>query len=223
MAWANQAGVAFWNAPSLADLLARDFSSLSEATVTRNQAVMAEHAAGRSVREQWTVYPNGKPITAKMHSTAVRLDDGRIGILYEAHPMPEGFDPAALRAVEALQHTSVRVALHRVDGSAILRNPAAVRAFGPVSAAGQADDFAAMFVDRQMADAAREAVAAGQTFSVELELATPEGPHWHGLDARPVLDPVTGEPLVQVNARDIADRKAAEPNLPTSLRHRSAA
>ncbi len=210
MAWANEAGVAFWNAASLADFLARDFSSMSESTVTRNKAVMAEHAAGRTVREQWTLYPKGKPITAKMHSTSVRLADGRIGVLYQAHPMPEGFDPAALRSVEALQHTSVRVALHRIDGSAILRNPAAVRAFGPVVANGKDDDFTAMFVDRDLAAAARASVAAGQTFSAELEVATPDGPHWHGLDARPVLDPVTGEALVQVNARDIADRKAAE-------------
>ncbi len=223
MVWANDAGLTFWNAASMADFLARDFSSMSESTVTRNKAVMSEHAAGRTVREQWTLYPKGKPTTAKIHSTSVRLPDGRIAVLYQAYLMPEGFDPAALRSVEALQHTSVRVALHRMDGSAILRNPAAVRAFGPVAADSRADDFTAMFVDRGLAAAAREAVAAGQTFSAELELATPQGPHWHGLDARSVLDPVTGEPLVQVNARDIADRKAAERALERAKEYAEAA
>jgi signal transduction histidine kinase len=213
MAWANAAGVAFWNAESRAELLARDFGKMSEATVTRNEATMAELAAGRSVREQWTLYPKGKPVTVKAHSTAVAMDDGSLAILYEAHVAPDDVDPAVLRAVEALQHTSVRVALHRTDGVAILRNPAAVRALGALHLDQPSDDFAAMFVDAETAARARAIVEGGGTFSEEVQLATLKGPHWHGLDARPVPDPVTGEMLVQINARDIADRKAAEQEL----------
>ena len=210
MAWANAAAIAFWNAASREELLARDFSNMSEATLTRNLAAMAEHAAGRTVREQWTLYPKGKPVTVKTHSNAVALEDGTIAILFEAHVASETIDPTMLRAVEALQHTAVRVALHRMDGVAILRNPAAVRALGAINPELGVDDFAAMFTDQETAVRARAAVAGGQTFSEELLLATIHGPHWHGLDARPVLDPVTGETVVQVNARDIADRKAAE-------------
>jgi signal transduction histidine kinase len=223
MAWANAAGVAFWNAESRAELLARDFANMSEATVTRNEATVAEFAAGRTVREQWTLYPKGKPVTVKAHSTGVVMDDGSIAILYEAHVAPDDVDPAVLRAVEALQHTSVRVALHRMDGAAILRNTAAVRALGAVNPDALADDFAAMFVDAGAAGRARAIVAAGGTFSEEVLLATLRGPHWHGLDARPVPDPVTGEMLVQINARDIADRKAAELELQRAKLHAEAA
>ena len=46
MLWANPAGVAFWKADSLEEFLARDFADLSEATITRNQVVMAERATG---------------------------------------------------------------------------------------------------------------------------------------------------------------------------------
>ena len=101
MAWANAAGVAFWNAESRAELLARDFANMTEATVTRNEATMAELAAGRTVREQWTLYPKGKPVTVKAHSTAVAMEDGSLAILYEAHVAPDDVDPAVLRAVEA--------------------------------------------------------------------------------------------------------------------------
>ncbi len=223
MAWANAAGVAFWNAESRAELLARDFANMTEATVTRNEATMAELAAGRTVREQWTLYPKGKPVTVKAHSTAVAMEDGSLAILYEAHVAPDDVDPAVLRAVEALQHTSVRVALHRLDGVAVLRNPAAVRALGAVSHDAQVDDFAAMFVDPAAAARARAIVQTGGTFSEEVLLATLKGPHWHGLDARPVPDPVTGAPLVQINARDIADRKAAEQELQRAKLHAEAA
>jgi signal transduction histidine kinase/ActR/RegA family two-component response regulator len=223
MAWANASGVAFWNAPSLEEFLARDFSDMSEATVTRNEATLAEHAAGRTCREQWTLYPKGRPVTVKTQSTGVLLEDGTLAILYEAHPVPEGVEPTVIRAVEALQHTSVRVALHRRDGVALLRNPAAVRALGPVFPDAGVDDFAAMFVDRDAAERARTLVDGGGTFSEEVELVTPEGPRWHGLDARPVLDPVTGATLVQVNARDITDRKAAERALERAKQYAEAA
>ena len=223
MAWANAAGVAFWNAKSVADLLARDFSSLSEATVSRNLATMREHAAGRTFREQWTLYPKGKPVTVKAHSTGVVLDDGTVAILYEVHAAPEGVDPESLRAVEALQHTSVLVALHRLDGGALLRNPAAVRELGAAQAGGVSDAFAAMFVEPEVAARARACVEAGDTFSEEVQLATLRGPRWHGLDARPVLDPVTGDRLVQVNARDITDRKEAERALERAKQYAEAA
>ncbi len=210
MAWANPAGVTFWNAATEAELLARDFSSMSDATVTRTEATMAEHTAGRTVREQWTLYPKGTPVTVTVKSTGVALPDGRQAILFEAHAPPEGFEPAALRAVEALQHTSVRVALHRKDGTAILRNPSAVKVLGAVQEQRERDDFLAMFAERAVGEQARATVEAGETFSAEVLLATLEGQRWHGLDARPVLDPVTGETLVQVNAKDISDRKAVE-------------
>jgi signal transduction histidine kinase len=223
MAWANAAGVATWNAASLQEFLARDFSTMSDATVMRNRAVMAEHAAGRTGHEQWTVYPKGVPLTIKTHSTGIVLQDGTVAILYEAHPVTVHVDPAALRAVEAMQHTSVRVALHRMDGTAILRNPSAARAFGSVIPDSTADDFAAMFVNPEAAARARRLISSGRTFSEELDLATVEGPVWHGIDARPVLDPVTGQQLVQINARDIADRRAAEIALEAAKHHAEAA
>ena len=223
MVWANAAGVTFWDAASLDELRSRSFADLSEATVTRNLAVMAEHRAGRTVHEQWTLYPKGKPTTVQIKSAAVTLDDGTQAILYEARALADAVDPAVLRGIEALQHTSVRVALHRLDGAALLRNPAAVRALGSVVADRHADDFGAMFVEAAAAQRARNAIADGATFSEEVQLATGDGPRWHGLDARPVLDPVTGETLVQVNARDITDRRTAELALERAKQYAEAA
>jgi hypothetical protein len=57
--WANAAGVEFWRADSLQALLARDFSDASLATRSRLTASMQQHAAGRVLRESWTLYPMG--------------------------------------------------------------------------------------------------------------------------------------------------------------------
>ena len=210
MVWANQAGLRFWGAASLPEFLGRRFDDLSEAAYTRNEAMMSEHASGRTVREQWTVYPRQKPVTANSHSTGILLPDGRPAILFEAQPILNGIDPMALRGVEAMQHTSVLVMLHRLDGQAVMRNPAAVRAFGPVSGSPQSADLAALFCAPADADKIIQSVTAGRNFSAELQLATRAGPIWFGVDARPVTDPIDGGPLIQINARDISAIRAAQ-------------
>ena len=79
MNWANPAGLQLWNAPTLSEFMARDFSQMSEATVSRNLAMMAEHAAGRLRSGSWilnmhltpTLSParrgRGKPTATSSH------------------------------------------------------------------------------------------------------------------------------------------------------------
>ena len=223
MLWANPAGVAFWKADSLEEFLARDFADLSEATVTRNQVVMAEHAAGRTARAQWTVYPKGHPVTINAHSIGVELADGRVAILYEAHSPSLSLDPAVLRGVEAMQHTSVLIALFSRSGSAVMRNPAAVRAFGAVDSSAKQDDFQAMFAEPETAQAIHRQLNQGKNYSSEIQLATLNGIRWYGMDAHLVPDPVTGAPLVLINARDINELKTMQVELQSATQAAMAA
>ncbi len=213
MLWANPAGVAFWKADSLDEFLARDFADLSPATITRNQVVMAEHAAGRTARAQWTVYPKGQPVTFNAHSIGIQLPDGRVAILYEAHSTTLDLDPATLRGVEAIHNTSVLIALFGLRGNAVMRNPAAVRAFGPTDSTAIHDDFLTMFTDQTVAQSVREMLGEGKTYSSETQLTTSNGPRWFGMDAQLVPDPVTGDFLVLINARDIHDLKKMQAEL----------
>ena len=207
--WANAAALGLWSAQDLDELAARDFSDMSEAAVTRFRAALAEMASGKVLREQWTLYPRGKPVTVQITRTAVRREDGRLAGLQEAQAAAE-VDPETLRGVEALHHTHVRVALFRLDGSAVMQNPSAIRTFGVLSGQPGEDALLSLFVDRAHAEEARAVIDAGGVYSAEIALSTLAGPTWHGLDARRVRDPVTGGDLILVNARDIADRRAAE-------------
>jgi signal transduction histidine kinase len=209
--WANAAGLTFWRAESISELAGRDFSDMSAAAHTRLQAAMALHAQGRTVREVWTMYPRGTPVTATLNSRAVHLPDtaGSMGILFAGEPLNASYDPVALRGLEAMQHTSVRVALHRLDnGEPLMRNPAAVSAFGPVDGAGRGRGLPYLFVQRELGRRVLAQAKKGNTFVGDAELVTQQGRRWHALDARPVLDPVTGDTVVQINARDISDLKA---------------
>jgi len=212
-AWANAAGCAYWLASSREELLARDFSDASESARARLALTMQAHARGEVLRESWTLYPKGKPVTSILVSRGIVLDDGAQALLFISERLPANVDPDTLRGVDAVQHTTVRIALHSLPGGAVLmRNPAAAQAFGPVPAAaakGQRD-FEAMFNDPAIAARITAQARNGQTFSAELELQTLQGQRWHAVDVRPVLDPVSGHKAIQFNARDIADLKAVQ-------------
>jgi signal transduction histidine kinase len=143
----------------------------------------------------------------------MRLDDGTQAILFVAERLPAQVDPATLRGLEAIQHTTVRIALHSLPGGvALMRNPAAVQAFGPVPAAPRKSepDFEALFASPAIAQRVIAQLRNGQTFAADLELQTLQGARWHAVDVRPVLDPATGERALQFNARDIGELKAVQ-------------
>ncbi|GCL62231.1 hybrid sensor histidine kinase/response regulator [Pseudaquabacterium pictum] len=208
--WANEAGVAFWRASDLQRLQARDFADASTATRARLQASMQQHAAGRVLRETWTLYPLGQPLSTALLSRGLHLADGRQAILFCSEPLAASYDADMLRGIEALQHTPVRVLLHQLDSTdAVMRNPAAIEAFGPLDDRPGASPLAALFADAADAEALLAAVRAGHTHAGDALLLTSQGPCWHALDARSARDPVSGDVLLLVNARDISDLKAA--------------
>jgi signal transduction histidine kinase len=227
--WANAAALRFWQTDRAEEFLSRDFSDTSEAVRERLAVTAADHRQGKIVREQWTLYPGGQPTTVMVVSRGLRTPERRQVILFAAESLTSGIDLGVLRGVEALQHTSVRIAVFSLaDGSTLMRNPAAAMAFynlgkytKPAAQAAAAavrgtarlakqSDFEAIFVDPAAAALALSQVKAGQSFKADLELLTASGVCWHGVNARPMRDPVSGEQVLLLNARDIADLKASQ-------------
>ncbi|MGS0755560.1 ATP-binding protein [Roseateles sp. GG27B] len=230
--WANAAALRFWHADRAEEFLSRDFSDTSEAVLERLAVTSADHRQGKIVREQWTLYPKGQPTTVMVVSRGLRTPDQRQVILFAAESVASGVDLSVLRGVEALQHTSVRIAVFSLrDGSTLMRNPAAAMAFAslgkytksaaPAAVKGQAglarqSDFEAIFVDPAAAALALSQVKAGTSFKADLQLLTASGVCWHGVNARPMRDPVTGEQVLLLNARDIVELKASQAALVTA-------
>jgi len=212
--WANAAALNFWRASSAEEFLSRDFSDTSEAVRERLAVTAADHAQGKIVREQWTLYPKGQPATVMLVSRGILTPDRRQVMLFAADSLASGSDKAMLRGVEALQHTSVRIAVFSLqDGNTLMRNPAAALAFDsrkPASDGHRISDFEALFADRADAIKVFNQVRAGHSFKADLELLSDGGRCWHGVNARPMRDPVTGEQVLLLNARDIADLKASQ-------------
>ncbi len=222
--WANAAGCNFWLADTLEELQQRDLSDASESARTRLALTMQTHARGEVLRESWTLYPKGNPVTSILVSRGIFLADGTQALLFVSERLPANVDPDTLRGVDAVKHTNVRVALHSLpSGASLMRNPAATQAFGPIRSGSRSSsakgkrDFESIFGDPAIAARIVAQARNGQTFSAELELQTLQGQRWHAVDVRPVLDPVSGQKAMQFNARDIGDLKAAQKALETAL------
>ncbi len=212
--WANAAALSFWRADSAEEFLSRDLSDMSPSVAERLAVTAADHTQGKLVREQWTLYPKGQPTTVMLVSRGIRTPDKRQVMLFAADSLVSGVDKSLLRGVEALQHTSVRIAVFSLrDGSVLMRNPAAAMCFNGLRKTIGATDFSAIFPDPDLARRIVAQVRGGQTFGAELEINTANGRRWHAVDARPMRDPVSGEVVLQLNARDIGDFKATQAQL----------
>jgi rsbT co-antagonist protein RsbR len=200
--WANPAALELWQADSLAELLARDFSNNSPSTRTRLDNYLTALRAGGTVSEDWTLYPRGLAATLTLHGSGVTLDDGRLAVLFQAVQKETPIDPSMIRGVEALRHTSLMVSLVGLDGAAVFHNPAALRAFG------SAPSIAPWFADGGAALLA--AVDRGDSFEAELAVTRVDGQRWHSLRATPVVDPITSARAALIQQLDVEKRRQAE-------------
>ncbi len=219
-AWANEAAVRFWRAASLDELLSRSYADMSQGALARLEVAMQSHRRGEPTQEHWTLYPDGQPTPAVLHGNGIRLPSGEQAILFIAEaPTPQDAD--LLRSAETLLHMPVLAAVHRLsDGSALMRNPAALLALGPLQG-GPAFD--ALFADPACAARATADVAAGRPHRCEAQLATRQGVLWHAVDAHPGWDPVTGERVLHFSARDISELKSVQEQLEEARRRAESA
>ncbi|KQS55285.1 diguanylate cyclase [Brevundimonas sp. Leaf363] len=201
--YANAPALALWGARTLEDLLARDFSQLSEAVKARTDRLAKVTANGEEVYERWTFYPNGQPVTVQALISTYRLEDGRPVLMFEA--APADVDAEERRAAEALRHTSTLITLFDAEGAPVFCNPAAFAAYGSPS-----HPFEARFARPELSQPILKRALGGQVASELVEAVTVHGRRWHNMDARPVTDPVTGALGVLLNERDVTERVEAQ-------------
>lgn len=221
--WVNLAGVAMWAAPSREHLIRPDVAmQQSEATRTRLAMYRRRFERDEAITERWTIYPDGRgPLVIDSTCSGILIDDEdgqppRLAMLVEARPIPAWeADPLERRSVEALRHVGEPVSLYSPTGAVLLRNPAALRAFGDATIADETDALAATFVDAADALTAQAALG-GPVQRFDARVRTTVGERVHSVEVRATLDPMTGEPALLVCSRDLSERLAAEQALERS-------
>lgn len=213
--WANTGALSLFAADSVEHLRARQTKDpMSEGMRRRLENYRARFEAGEAVEERWTFYPEGRgAVPAWCRCSGIRIDDGagaRLAMLVEANPIEDdSLGANETRLVEALRHCNELISLHRLDGAAVVRNPAAEQALGPVEGAALADVFLDQDALREGVQLARE----GGVFRRELPIATRQGPAWHDTELRRVVDPITAEPALLVVQHDVTARRESEERL----------
>lgn len=220
--WANLACMSLWGATTREEMLANSAASPpnSETSRTRLEALRRRFERGETSLDRWTLYPgHARPFVAECRSAGIwvaarRGEPGRLAMLIEARVLREDeTDPHERRGIEALRYLGELVSLYADSGEGLMRNPAAVRVLGD---AGPGDQFKASFADPAQAAEVRARLATGAVFRGEVRVRSAAGERWYETEARPSLDPVTGQPAVLVNQRDVSERRAALTELTAS-------
>ncbi len=207
--WANRRALEFWNASSISELAARDFSTgMSTSTRMRLAGYQRSIARGDSSTDHWTLFPGNKPKTMLITFGRVPGERGVERILLRGRPYETM--PSDVRGVEALRHTSVMITLCSLRGKVLMQNPAATQAYGDPIAASNIDAMRRRFVSSADADLVVAAIRDVGEFRGELRVRTTGGDVWHALHLLTTSDPATGKPAILVNETNIDARKRGE-------------
>lgn len=204
MYWANTSALQeVWNAASLQELLSRDMrSDMTEATKHRLEETLRKCRSGELFTEQWTVYPMNKATTMDITGSGIRIDGGRVAVLYEAEVARNQYEDSIVRGLELLRHLPLPVCQFSIEGKTLYRNPEAIRVYGTVGE----NDFLSHFVNKDVGQKAFQQVVAGQDCNIEVEHVTRNGDtRWFSVALRRARDPVSKGNVVLLTARDITE------------------
>lgn len=208
--WANAAGLALWKAASPEELLERDYSDQSDVARTRTDGLVEMVRRGETPVDYWTFYPRREPVRVEVRITGILTPEGTLALLFAARELTEAeMSPEVSRRVEAYRHTGALISLHRDDGGAINRNPAAVEAFGPISAPSAPSDLADQLGGADRVRQARQALAASGRFTGRVPVRTRQGARWLDVSLRRVPDPADGADLLLFDAQDATEARNA--------------
>ena len=203
--WANQGGLAIWQADTIEELSARDMGADMSATVAKRlRQYQTDFIRDKEAqfKEIWTLYPNGEPSTVEVIYSGIQLDDGRTAMLCEAL-QKQHLDADALRSAEALLHTSVMITLYAGTGEPLYRNPAA-RNTVRVPSETMGAHFATPSHYHKLRIATRDEV------NMVANVHTNQGIKWHDITARRCVDAVSGERAWLLSEVDVSKLKATE-------------
>ncbi len=227
MWWANAAALALFAADTLDELQARQHGDGMSAGMRRRlDAYRRQFLVDETVNEQWTFYPDGQPpVPAQCRCSGITIRDAdgeRLAMLVQAQTDTATANGNERRLLEAVRHCNERISLYGLDGQTLMRNPAAVEAFGPIQPSENADAFENSFEDESDAERARQAATQEGVFRERVATRTERGTAWHDTEVRRIHDPVTGEPAWLAVQHDVSAQHATEHSLEQARREADA-
>lgn len=206
--WANGQGLAFWQAKSVAELQARDFSSDSTTVRDRLSQIVASGNADTHVTDTWTLYPGGNPQTVVLSFQPVLIDDSFDGVLVEiVRVLNRDSDDETWRLLEAARATSLMMTTFSLEGALLAQNPASLACYGAKIASEDGRTcLQKRFVDPTVAQRIIAKVSDNEPSTWEAAVKTAKGVRTHALSVRKGRDPIAGEFVIVLTEEDVTER-----------------
>lgn len=203
--WANQSALRLWQADSLEELTARDFSAgASDAVQQTLLTYLDEFEKGRTLRHWWRLTPKGQVREVYCQFSGVRLEDGRMAMLVEGVEQDEQITPPTFYGSAVITLFDVRGALVSASDYQRERFGAGICALSDLLLY---PDQAPLLIE----------IALSQGYHQEdIKLQSRQGVRWHSIELRRTRR--GDEQMVAVTLHDIHDRKTLELKLQEQAR-----
>ena len=184
--WANAAGVAFWNAPSLAALRARPFAAGEySAKALMRQSELLNHS---TVSEGWlALSPDMDVVHCQVRRAPGRTDES---VLLEVLDISDPAGKEHLRAAAAFEEAPAAQVVVDLDGRIMLRNDADRDAFAPEAS------FPDRFQEPAEARRALRAATEGDGYAHLASVRAKQGFRRRQIVYRRIRDPLEGRQAV---------------------------
>ena len=207
--WANPQSLAFWQADSLEELSARDIGQGMTNTVkNRIKQIQTDcYELECSHTELWTLFPKKQSRTVEFSLSPFPVPGIHKALLVQACEEKQNIESETLHSTTALMHTPTMISLYDAEYNLIYCNPAARETLQsscttlPQRLVNDTDIYMIM-----------EALEEEDSWGVELEVNTVEGPRWHHMTIQLTLNALTGDHSILVSAVDATDRRIAQQN-----------
>lgn len=207
--WANAAGILFWEAASLDDLLQRDFSTDSDMVRTRLRQIVRNGPGQKRIQDTWTLYPNDDPKYVILSLLPITINHETNAVLIEVKQFVGSMvDADSLRILEATRASALMVSTFSAEGRLLAQNPAALRCYGPPRPGIHDNEMASRLKDPDVAVQLLETAKSGKSLDLEQLVWTQSGSRVHRIQARRGRDPITGAFATIVSEEDVTKQNA---------------
>lgn len=209
MWWANPAGVLFWEAENLQELLLRDFSTDSDMVRARLRQIIRHGSGSERIQDTWTLYPNDAPKNVVLSFMPISVENGTNAVFIEVKQFANDYaDADSLRILEAARASALMVSSFSAEGRLLTQNPAALTCFGPPRTGVHGNEMASRLKDPDVADQLLQTAQSGKSQDIEQLVWTLAGARVHRIQARRGRDPVTGVFVTVISEEDVTEQNA---------------
>lgn len=125
LVWGNNESIKFWSRKDFNDLLAIDFSEISEQALLHLRFPFEHYSSGNLefVRDMFLIYPGGKPKNILYYYAPVTLPSGKLGILLTVIDVLQNLPPEELQMFDiSKKYLNSHVSLYDLKGDLLTRN-----------------------------------------------------------------------------------------------------